>query len=312
MCHRAGQYSEHATYWEYLTSHRSDFEGLITRLIDHLCLIDDDCMSMIDHLRAERLRLKESLRPLTKTFNGLQLASPEYKRLLNKMRAVKCDELYAEWLRVFVVCNLYSVRMLRAQMRCFQGHTLPMSRIASWTAKCKAKQSLIRTLHEERTSLQLDMAQTEAELAGLDLTEEPRFQEGIDTTEEGVLSQTSCQEDDNSTSHSPKEIEGDIDISGTAFEEVAPPTDDSTSHFPTEVEGDIETTGAATVPIGANDDVPCEDDALPQNVTTPTDSPPSGDRELYKFILTKSGMDHKPVSLIQATAATLPRQKTST
>ncbi|EJK61895.1 hypothetical protein THAOC_17530 [Thalassiosira oceanica] len=135
-------------------------------------------------------------------------------------------------------------------------------------------------------------------------TEEPSFQGG----EEGVLSQTSCQEDDNSMTHSP------ADITGTAFEQIVPPTDDSTSHSPKEMEGDMDISGTAielVVPIGADAEVIRNDDVLPPNITTSTDSPPSGGRESFKSILTRSGLDHKPVSLIQATAAAPPRQTTS-
>ncbi|EJK59123.1 hypothetical protein THAOC_20694, partial [Thalassiosira oceanica] len=89
------------------------------------------------------------------------------------------------------------------------------------------------------------MAQTEAELAGLDSKDTASFQGGFDATEEGVLSQTSCQEDDNSTSHSPKEIEGDIELNGTTIVQVAPPADGTTSHSHSEVEGDAGIKGTA-------------------------------------------------------------------
>ncbi|EJK51948.1 hypothetical protein THAOC_28832, partial [Thalassiosira oceanica] len=101
-------------------------------------------------------------------------------------------------------------------------------------------------------------------------TEEPSFQGG----EEGVLSQTSCQEDDNSMTHSP------ADITGTAFEQIVPPTDD--------VQG-LELSASDVY-----DDAADQDDVLPPNATTSTDSPPSGGRESFKSILTKSGLDHKP------------------
>ncbi|EJK64131.1 hypothetical protein THAOC_15163, partial [Thalassiosira oceanica] len=232
---------------------------------------------------------------------------------------------------------------------------------------------------------------------GRDPTPDQSFQRDFDTTEgdvlggteEDVLGGTSSQKDDDSKSHSPTEVEGDKDISGTAFERVAPPADGTTSHSHPEVEGGADIKGTAvdqaattdgtvltsysmvegdtkcggadvhyvpqednepdddvqglelsasdlyddaadfprrtatnadadagiaaatTIPIGADDDEPCEDDALLPNATTSTDSPPSGGRESFKSILTKSGLDHKPVSLTQATAAAPPRQTTS-
>ncbi|EJK47397.1 hypothetical protein THAOC_33880 [Thalassiosira oceanica] len=67
-------------------------------------------------------------------------------------------------------------------------------------------------------------------------------------------------------------------------------------------------TVAKIVPIGADDEVARKDNVLPQTIMTSTDSPPSGGRESYRSILTKSGMDHGPA---RAMADAPPRQTPS-
>ncbi|EJK62977.1 hypothetical protein THAOC_16392 [Thalassiosira oceanica] len=410
--------------------HESRIDGLVTRVLDQLIQSHQDLSCMTETLQDKRLRVTESLRPLNKTFNGLQLNSPEYKRLLNSMRAIKCDGINVDLRSGEVYRRSCEIKILWTQLRQYEGSTRSMSHIPSWKEGITESRCLVQIRHNELASLQTAMARTEAELAVLEQTEDmsppptprttPRrsasqpqpaaptavrrcsdkgqqiFQRGFDITEgdvlggteEDVLGRTSSQKDDDSKSHSPTEVEGDKDIKGAAFERVAPPADGTTSHSHPEVEGDADIKGTAVdqaattdgtvltsysmvegdtkcggadvhyvpqednepddvvqslelsasdlyddeadfprrtatnadadagiaaaniVPIGADDDEPCEDDALPPNATTSTDSPPSGGRESYKSIL-KSGLDHKPVSLIQATAAAPPRQTTS-
>ncbi|EJK75399.1 hypothetical protein THAOC_02879 [Thalassiosira oceanica] len=416
--------------------HESRIDDLVTRVDDQLIQSYLDLSRMTETLQDKRLRITESLRPLNKTFNGLQLNSPEYKRLLNSMRAIKCDGINVDLRSGDVYRRSREVKILWAQLRQYEGYTRSMSHIPSWKEEITESRCLVQIRLDELASLQTAMARTEAELAVLEQTEDtspppaprttPRrsasqpqpaaptavrgsdkgqqsFQRGFDTTEgdvlggteEGVLGRTSSQTDDDSKSHSPTEVEGDKDINGTAFERVAPPSDGTTSHSHQEVEGDADIKGTAVdqaattdgtvltsysmvegdtkcggadvipqednvsddnvqglewsasdlyddtadrsdaanladfprstasadadaeftmsnvVPIGADAEVARQDDVLPPNITTSTDSPPSGGRESYEFILTKSGMDHKPVSLIQATADALPRQTTS-
>lgn len=88
---------------------------------------------------------------------------------------------------------------------------------------------------------------------GRDPTPDQSFQRDFDTTEgdvlggteEDVLGRTSSQKDDDSKSHSPAEVEGDIDINGTALERAAPLADGTTSHSHLEVEGDADIKGTA-------------------------------------------------------------------
>ncbi|EJK77577.1 hypothetical protein THAOC_00583, partial [Thalassiosira oceanica] len=79
-----------------------------------------------------------------------------------------------------------------------------------------------------------------------------------------------------------------------------------TSHVRSTATADAEFTVLNVVPIGADAEV-----ARPPTKRSHVysrHSNPSGGRESYRSILTKSGMDHKPVSLLQATADAPPPQ----
>ncbi|EJK49187.1 hypothetical protein THAOC_31966 [Thalassiosira oceanica] len=82
----------------------------------------------------------ESLRPLKKTFNGLQLDSPEYKQLLNEMCAVE----YARFSG--------------------QGSSLFLSRIPAWENEITANRSLVHARSSKLKALTTAMALANVEL----------------------------------------------------------------------------------------------------------------------------------------------------